>query len=128
MVPWVLTWHAAQWSGRKVMWYIDNTSALYSVVKGSCKHPSVNRAIAITHLIMLHFDIAIWWEFVDSKANWSDGISREGADDTFAREHKFVTGCLPTPHHWWEGTLLDQWEAVQSCGGRSPYRAAVGAR
>ena len=78
MVPWVLGHHAQRWTGRRIVWYIDNTSALYSVVKGSSKQPAVGRTVAVTHFLMFKFNISIWWEFVDSMANWSDGVSRHG--------------------------------------------------
>ena len=78
MIPWVLAFMAAAWRRRQIIWYIDNTSALYSIVKGSWRHAAVNRAIAIAHFFMYKHDNSVRWEFVDSKANWSDGVSRRG--------------------------------------------------
>jgi len=129
MVPWVLASMAPGWRGRRIIWYIDNTSALYSVVKGSCKHKAVNRAVAVTHFFMYVFDISIWWEFIDSKANWSDGVSRRGQADEFARAHGFNLTPLPCSIEWWHGSLYNQWHAVQSCGGGQPtLQSSGGAR
>ena len=87
------------------------------MVKGSSKHPAVRRTVAVVHFLMFRFNISIWWEFVDSKANWSDGVSRWGAEDKCAREHGFTLTQLQTPRRWWDGTLQEQWDLVQSCGG-----------
>ena len=40
-------------------------------------------------MFCFQLDITIWWEFVESKANWSDGVSRVGSKCPWAAEHGF---------------------------------------
>jgi hypothetical protein len=70
MLPWaILKLGARVLRGRRVLWFIDNTSALYAAVKGSSKHPAVARAIAFANFAAFHWSFHIWFEFVDSEGN-----------------------------------------------------------
>ena len=42
-------------------------------------------------------DIVIWWEFVESKANWSDGVARNGDKCLWAAEHGFTVETVAMP-------------------------------
>eukprot|EP00972_Heterocapsa_arctica_P079823 11761337-Heterocapsa_arctica.AAC.1 len=92
MLPWaILELGPRVFRGRRVLWFIDNTSALYAAVKGSSKHPAVARAIVFANFAAFHWSFHIWFEFVDSEGNWADGISREKGEDRFAAQHGFNT-------------------------------------
>ena len=39
--------------------------------------------VAAAHLLMLKYHIHVWFEYVMSDDNWSDGISRDGFSDKF---------------------------------------------
>ena len=47
MVPIAFVMLAARLKGRQVLWFLDNTSALYGLVKGCCRQPHVDRSIRI---------------------------------------------------------------------------------
>ena len=117
MVPKVLASAAAEWQGHRVICYIDSTSALYSVVKGSCKHQAVNMATAVAHFFLCVFDIPVWWAFVDNKANWSGDVSRKGHRTNSPRRKASLWLPYPTLHTGGRGTY-------ETNGTRS--RAAVG--
>ena len=42
----------------------------------------------------------VWVEYLDSKGNWSDGISREFDQDKFVRERRVRVRELQNPL-WW---------------------------
>ena len=99
-------------AGRRVLWFLDNTVSLYSVVKGSAKSPALDRAIAVTKFLQGVFHIQVWFEFVDSKGNWSDGISRQLAADDFAQRHGFSISELAPDATLWTADLQAVWQRV----------------
>eukprot|EP00972_Heterocapsa_arctica_P031952 4706337-Heterocapsa_arctica.AAC.1 len=80
---------AQRMQGARVTWYVDNSAALDSFVKGISGHAAIDRAAHIVHFLAYKYDISIWFEFVDSQSNWSDGVSRLYFDDPFAASQGF---------------------------------------
>ena len=80
--------------GRRVLQFVDNTSALYSMVRGNGSHMAVARSVAIAKMVIGVFGCHWRLEFVDSGANWSDGISRELSGDELCR-HDTTAGSYP---------------------------------
>jgi hypothetical protein len=58
------------------VWYIDNIAALMSLVRGRSDNPDLERMAQMIHLALFHLHCGLWFEWVQSKSNWSDGISR----------------------------------------------------
>ena len=96
-----------------MLWFIDNTVSLHSVIKGSAKHAALDRSIAVAKFFEGWLDTTTWYEFVDSKGNWSDGISRELGADPFAAKHGFRTWEVPLDPAWWTAELQTIWQWVQ---------------
>ena len=64
------------------------------------------------HFLSLKYDFRIWFEFIDSGANWSDGISRELHDDQFAKDHGFRVSTLAVPLQLWSCDLVSLWAGL----------------
>ena len=97
MVPVALAREARRCRGRRVLWVLDNTSALHSFVSGRCEHATLDRSVKLMNFFkagaaeatrgdaprrvsrQFHYNVATWLEWVDSASNWSDGISRRAA-------------------------------------------------
>ena len=89
MVPLALMHVAPQIQGSEVIFFIDNTSALHSLVKGSSRDWWVDRAVALVHLVAAMHDLYVHVEYVESEANWADSTSRLLDLDPFAMKHGF---------------------------------------
>ena len=76
--------------GRRVLWMVDNSASLFGVIKGLSGNAINCRTIELIHFIMYHFNITVWWEFVDSESNYIDGISRDLEADAWARHHGMI--------------------------------------
>ena len=114
MLPWgLIQMGPDRLRGRNVVWLIDNTSALYAAVKGSSRHPAVARAVAFASFAAFFWGFSIWYEFVDSEANWADGISRRRQEDEFCARNGFVPVQMRADEGVWQGTLQDMWRAFQ---------------
>ena len=59
----------------------------------------------------------LWIEYVDSGGNWSDGISREFAEDTYSREHHFQTRGLEEPLKWFTTDVNSAWDNTRKPRG-----------
>ena len=95
--------------GRSVVWYVDNTSAMASFVKGASANPHLERIVAIFWMSAFLLQSTIWIEWVDSQSNWSDGLSRALAADAFVAEHGFQTEEVWPDMSWWSEPLPMVW-------------------
>ena len=109
MPPIIYQRHARRLANRRVLYLIDNTSALHCYVKGCAVPSALDRSIAFTNFVACHGAICTWWEFTPSGTNWSDGISRLLGADPFVRKHGFPTSRLPIDKRIWLGALESAW-------------------
>ena len=70
---------------RDVIWFIDNEAAAAACIRGNSKLPEVEVAIQAAHLMWLHLGCRVWIEWIDSKSNPADGLSRLGLEDPWTR-------------------------------------------
>ena len=63
-----------------VIWFVDNEAACSTLVRGASRESDVNDIAELTHLHSLKLRCRIWYEWIDSKSNPSDGLSRQGLD------------------------------------------------
>ncbi len=91
MFPFCLIIEHSLFANREVLWFVDNTSALGSMIKGASKQPILERIVALFWSLSCRLRTKIWIEFVDSESNWADGISCDCALDSFALKHGFST-------------------------------------
>ena len=103
--------HAALLRGRKVLFFLDNTVALQCMVKGGADHPALDRSVAYTCFVRGCGHIQVWFEFVDSKGNWSDEISRGKYD--FVRRHGYPVKRFTPAGSIWRGCAMDAWRRAR---------------
>ena len=75
----------SQFQGRRGLWFIDNTAALMALIRGRSDSKDLEHMCKLIHLILFALKSWFFWEWIPSKANWSDEISREGL---LAQRHK----------------------------------------
>ena len=76
MIPLTLLQWPDFFRGRSVTWYVDNTSAMHSFVRGASADPHLERLVGAAWILAFHLRCQIWFEWVDSESNWSDNLSR----------------------------------------------------
>ena len=64
-----------------------------------------------------NLDIRIWVEYIDSKGNWSDDISREFDRDPFWQENNYACKAMDSPFMWFTADILDSWSYCASGRG-----------
>ena len=117
MVPMALLQLGPHIKGAHVLWFIDNSSSLHSLVKGSARDWYMDKAVALTHLNAAWCNLSTHFEYVDSSAIWADSISRNTDLDPFAMEHGFVLAEVRFPVELWSTPYTKLAEAVKKALG-----------
>jgi hypothetical protein len=86
---------------RDARWFLDNTVALSSMIKGSSSEPDLARAAASLHLALAHQRSRVWFEYIESDSNWADEPSRALWTSSFLRSHKFSAEAGTVPAWPW---------------------------
>jgi hypothetical protein len=83
---------AAPWAspeifrGRDSIWFVDNSSAVSTLIRGSAKPEDIDNISAMVTLQNSILDHGVWFEWIDSDSNPSDGLSRLGLEDPWTLE------------------------------------------
>ncbi|CAE7261257.1 unnamed protein product, partial [Symbiodinium necroappetens] len=91
MVLYALAVRAPAFRGRRGFWYIDNVAALMSLIRGRSSSPDLERLAQLIHLAMFALRTSFSFEYIPSKTNWADAVSRVGFSDAWLHQRGF--GC-----------------------------------
>ena len=94
--------HGDLFISQDVTWYIDNEAATASLVRGSSKQLDVHMISQFAQATLYRYGARVWWEWIDSASNPSDGLSRLGIHDPWTvaqgwnvQEYDFPIHLLP---------------------------------
>jgi hypothetical protein len=127
---------ASDLADRDVIHFIDNSSALYGLVKGYSPKPDSERIIRAFHVLNVAVRSNIWFNYVATKANVADLPSREAFPLLFSILKSFLPSFSPRGDKRdmvlpdmppledasWEDFLSAALEAAQPRPSRSPGR------
>ena len=71
------------------LWFVDNIASLMSLIKGRSPTPELDIMSGMVHAMLCGLQCMIYWEWVASADNWSDGVSRLGLSDPWLHRHHF---------------------------------------
>ena len=104
--------HGRALHNRDVLYFIDNEAAASSWVRGTSTQEDVHD-IALSAALWFHqAGCRVWYEWVDSKSNPPDGLSRQGVGDPWTASQGWdlsevtLPRWLCSPH-----SLVEMWEA-----------------
>ena len=89
-VLYALLTRASTFRGRRVIWYIDNLAALMSLIRGRSDVADLERLSHLIHIALFTLNVWSYWEWIPSKSNWSDAISRLGFSDPWFQTNHFT--------------------------------------
>ena len=89
--------HSSLVAGRDVLWWIDNQASVSLLIKGSSSQQDLAAISAAVHLYSAHLGCRLWFEWIPTDLNCSDGLSRDGVTDawTIAQGWNLHTWQLP---------------------------------
>ena len=114
MVPLALWKLQGHMEHREVIFFLDNTVSLYGMFKGVSNQEDVARSAFLAHILAAKAKCKLWFEFVESKSNWSDGISRDLGKCEFCRAHGIRTEQVFIPQEWWKWPTLELYQRVKA--------------
>ena len=88
MVLFALFEKPALFRDRRGLWFLDNVAAVMTLVRGRSSN---------SDLTQLALRAQGYWEYVQSKSNWADDISRLGIQDPWRKSHGFSIGLSSLP-------------------------------
>ena len=112
MVPLVLHEERSRFTDRQAVFFIDNTVALFSSVKGDSNQKAVSRCAHLSGFLSLKGNIKPWFEFVDSASNWADSISRFGLKCKFCAQHSIPVRQVAVPDWWFTEELPSLYQKI----------------
>ena len=99
LVPWL---HPQSFCSADVVWFIDNESAVASLIKASSDQPDVHRIVQTSQAVLQALGARTWFEWIDTESNPSDGLSRDGLFDVWTqsqgwslKDYSFPPELLP---------------------------------
>eukprot|EP00435_Cladocopium_sp_Y103_P028233 s1719_g7.t1 len=94
--------HPSLLENEEVLWFVDNEAAVTSLIKATSRQLDVHAICQYAHVIAFKNKMRIWFEWIDSASNPSDGLSRLGITDPWTckqgwniAEYPFPTQLLP---------------------------------
>ena len=66
---------------REIVWFIDNESAVSSLIRGASRPEDLNHVAALSTVTFAKLQAKVWFEWIDTESNPADGLSRAGLED-----------------------------------------------
>ena len=95
--------HNWRWLSSCKHWYVDHTDFVsdaecgssitgrFTLIRGRSDSPDLEVMSGIIHAFLFAYKTWIFWEWVPSKSNWIDSISRLGWNDPWHRSNNFTS-------------------------------------
>ena len=64
-------------------------------------------------MAVCRLEVRVWLEYIDSKGNWSDGISRKFETDEFVVDRKVQVRRLQDPFSWMRKDAAAAWASSE---------------
>ena len=101
MVLYALVARPEAFRHRRGLWLIDNIAALMCLVRGRSESTDLERISSLIHVASFSLQTWLWWEYIQSKSNWADSISRLGLRDPWYRANSFTVSVVSFPIILW---------------------------
>ena len=91
----------AKFRGTYGVWFIDNVAALMAGVRGHSDNPELDHMASMIQAVLFFLQTWMYFEWIQSKSNWADGISRYGEQDPWHKRHGFSCRRVAVPLEMW---------------------------
>ena len=105
MVLYALVERPDLFRNRHGLWFLDNVAAVMTLVRGRSSNADLAKLGHLIHLALFALRAQGYWEYVQSKSNWADDISRLGVNDPWWRCHGFEFLFVVPPYNLVPATL-----------------------
>ena len=82
---------------RDFVWYEDDAVVLSAMVSGRSRSAKLDIAAMVVHLALAMINCRVWFEYVESNANWMDEASRIEEGGPWAQRNGFSMSQAEVP-------------------------------
>ncbi len=109
LIPWA---HQDILAGHDAIWYVDNEAAVASLIKGSSQQPDVHAICQFSQVLIHTLGGRVWWEWINSESNPSDGLSRAGLSDPWSVNQGWSLTELQFPLQLLPHSFLSSFQSI----------------
>ena len=84
MVLYALVERRDLFRNRQGLWFLDNVAAVMTLARGRSSNSDLAKLGHLIPLALFALRAQGYWEYIQSKSNWADDISRLGFEDPCA--------------------------------------------
>ena len=88
-------------------------ASVFALTKGSSNNAILDRTVTAFHIICYFFRITVYFAYVDSESNYSDGISRELAQYEWCAARDVMPAPVVPATEWWKADICSICELVK---------------
>ncbi len=97
---------------RDCLWFIDNSVALACLCKGNSDSAALDAGTAAVHFALAFLRSRMWFEYIESHANWADSVSRLLHACPWTQSQGFELHDIDVPLWVWQTPIEDLFAAV----------------
>ena len=94
--------------------FVDNEAAVASLIKASSKQPDAHLICQFAHALLFRLGAQVWFEWIDSASNPSDGLSRDGLNDPWTSSQNWVLTEVVFPSELLPSDFFTSFESLVS--------------
>ena len=98
------------------LWFIDNEAAVAALIRGSTREADVHLLAQAAQYVFHLSSARVWFEWIDTNSNPSDGLSRLGLSDAWSQAQGWHLLEFPFPEGLCLDDLFSSLEALTSIG------------
>ena len=91
---------------RDILWFVDNESAASTLVRCASSQCDVHEIAQYSHYMLHMLRSRVWYEWIDSDSNPSDGLSRAGLEDEWTQSQNWSLQSYSFPPGLSRGEFL----------------------
>ena len=107
--------HAPSLQGKDCLWFVDNEAAASSLIRGSSSEADVHEIALSSSILSTSLGSRIWYEWIDSDSNLSDGLSRLGLQDPWTLSQGWELREFPVPSFLFQVNYLEDFWLKCQC-------------
>ncbi len=82
--------HGSSLQGKDIVWFVDNSAAVAALVRTTCTQTDVHGISQYAHFLLCRHQCRTWFEWIDSRSNIADGLSRDGLADEWTLQQNWA--------------------------------------
>lgn len=92
---------------RDALWFVDNECAVSALIRASSRQPDIHQIAQFSQAAYHSLQCRVWFEWIDSASNPSDGLSRSGLLDEWSQQQgwtlaEVVFPASLLPENFWQ--------------------------